>query len=114
MAQLPQNEDIEDALRKSVKLLPQDSIRELVANTLIHQDLSIGGAGPMIQVYSNRVEISNPGEPIVPGERFIDGYQPRNERLANFKRRVDHCEQKSNAPPQSGMRPSPARQRAPH
>src|SRR5262245_46822084 len=75
MAQLPQNEVIEEALRKSVKLLPQDSIRELVANTLIHQDLSIGGAGPMIEVYSNRVEISNPGEPIVPVERFIDGYQ---------------------------------------
>jgi ATP-dependent DNA helicase RecG len=95
MAQLPQNEVIEDALRKSVKLLPQDSIRELVANTLIHQDLSIGGAGPMIEVYSNRVEISNPGEPIVPVERFIDGYQSRNERLANFMRRMNICEEKS-------------------
>ena len=36
----------------------------------------------LIEVYSNRVEISNPGEPIVPVERFIDGYQSRNERLA--------------------------------
>jgi ATP-dependent DNA helicase RecG len=95
MAQLPQNEVIENALRKSVKLLPQDSVRELVANTLIHQDLSIGGASPMIEIYANRIEISNPGEPIVPVERFIDGYQSRNERLADFMRRMSICEEKS-------------------
>jgi ATP-dependent DNA helicase RecG len=95
MAQLPQNEVIENALRKSVKLLPQDSGRELVANALIHQDLSIGGASPMIEIYANRIEISNPGEPIVPVERFIDGYQSRNERLADFMRRMSKCEEKS-------------------
>lgn len=95
MAQLPQNEVIENALRKSVKLLPQDSVRELVANALIHQDLSIGGASPMIEIYANRIEISNPGEPIVPVERFIDGYQSRNERLADFMRRMSKCEEKS-------------------
>jgi ATP-dependent DNA helicase RecG len=78
-----------------VKLLPQDSIRELVANALIHQDLAIGGASPMIEIYSNRIEISNPGEPIVPVERFIDGYQSRNERLADFMRRMSICEEKS-------------------
>jgi predicted HTH transcriptional regulator len=77
MAQLPQNEVIEDALRKEVKLVPEIVIRELVANALIHQDLTIGGTSVMIEVYSNRVEISNPGEPIVPVERFIDGYQSR-------------------------------------
>jgi predicted HTH transcriptional regulator len=95
MAQLPQNEVIEDALRKSVKLLPEQSIRELVANALVHQDLSMGGASPMIEIYSNRVEISNPGDPIVPVERFIDGYQSRNERLADFMRRMNICEEKS-------------------
>jgi ATP-dependent DNA helicase RecG len=95
MGQLPQNEIIENALRKKVKLLPDDSVRELIANALIHQDISIGGAAPMIEVYSNRVEISNPGEPIVPVERFIDGYQSRNERLADFMRRMNICEEKS-------------------
>ncbi len=82
MGQLPQNEIIENALRRSVKLLPEDCVRELVANALIHQDLTIGGAAPMVEIYSNRIEISNPGLPIVPVERFIDGYQSRNERLA--------------------------------
>jgi ATP-dependent DNA helicase RecG len=73
--QMPQNEVIENALRKKVKLLPENSVRELIANSLIHQDLKVGGAGPMIEVYPNRIVISNPGEPIVKVDRFIDGYQ---------------------------------------
>jgi ATP-dependent DNA helicase RecG len=95
MGQLPQNEVIENALRKQVKLLPMESVRELIANALIHQDLVMQGAGPMIEIYPNRIEISNPGEPIVPVERFIDGYQSRNERLADFMRRMSICEEKS-------------------
>jgi predicted HTH transcriptional regulator len=95
MSQLPQNEVIEDALRKEVKLVPEVAIRELVANALIHQDFRIGGASMMVEIYSNRIEISNPGEPIVPVERFIDGYQSRNERLADLMRRMRICEEKS-------------------
>lgn len=95
MSQLPQNEVIEDALRKEVKLVPEVVIRELVANALIHQDFTIGGASVMVEVYVNRVELSNPGEPIVPVERFIDGYQSRNERLADLMRRMHICEEKS-------------------
>ena len=49
----------------------------------------------MVEVYSNRIEISNPGEPMVPFERFIDGYQSRNERLADLMRRMSICEEKS-------------------
>lgn len=95
MAQLPQNEVIVNALRTEVKLLPEDTIRELLANALIHQDLQMGGAAPMVEIYDNRVEISNPGEPIVPVERFIDGYQSRNERMADLMRRMSICEEKS-------------------
>lgn len=95
MDQLPQNEVIVDALRREVKLVPDAVIRELVANALIHQDFTCGGASVMIEVYSDRVEISNPGEPVVPVERFIDGYQSRNERLADIMRRFGICEEKS-------------------
>jgi len=49
----------------------------------------------MIEIYDSRVEISNPGEPVVPIERFIDGYQSRNERLADMMRRLGVCEEKS-------------------
>jgi len=95
MGQLPQNEVIEDALRKEVKLVPEVAIREVVANALIHQDLSMSGASVMVEIYTNRVEISNPGEPLVPVDRFIDGYQSRNERVADLMRRMHICEEKS-------------------
>jgi ATP-dependent DNA helicase RecG len=95
VAQLPQNEAIEGGLRKEVKLVPEIVIRELVANALIHQDLGMGGASVMVEVFSNRVEITSPGEPVVPVERFIDGYQSRNERLADLMRRMGICEEKS-------------------
>jgi len=95
MEKLPQNEIIENAIRKSVKLLPEIVIRELLANALIHQDLEMKGASPTVEVFSNRIEIANPGEPIVPVERFIDGYQSRNERLVLVMRRLGICEEKS-------------------
>jgi len=45
--QLPQNEQIGQALRREVRTYPEIAVRELVANALIHQDFSITGAGPM-------------------------------------------------------------------
>jgi hypothetical protein len=75
------------------RLVREIVVRELVANALIHQDLTVGGASAMVEVFSNRVEITNPGEPVVPVERFIDGYQSRNERLADLMRRIRACYQ---------------------
>lgn len=95
MSQLPQKEIVEEAIRKEVKLAPEIAIRELVANALIHQDFTQSGSSMMVEIYSNRVEISNPGEPVVPIERFIDGYNSRNEGMAKIMRRLGICEEKS-------------------
>ncbi len=95
MSQLPQNEVVEAAIRQEVKLIPEIVIRELIANALIHQDFTIGGTSVMVEIYTDRVEISNPGDPIVPVERFIDGYESRNEDLARIMRRLGICEEKS-------------------
>ena len=46
------------------------TIRELVANALIHPDFTLSGMSVMVEVYADRVEISSPGEPLVPVERF--------------------------------------------
>ncbi len=94
MGQLPQNEAIKDALRVETSLVQEIVVRELMANAMIHQDFQIGGASPMVEVYENRIEFSNPGEPIVPTDRFIDGYQSRNERVADLMRRMHICEEK--------------------
>jgi ATP-dependent DNA helicase RecG len=91
---LPKREIIQDALRKEIRLLPEIAIRELVANALIHQDLNISGSSVMVEIYSNRLEISNPGVPIISADRFIDGYQSRNERLADLMRRMRICEER--------------------
>jgi predicted HTH transcriptional regulator len=68
---------------------------ERLANALIHQDFAERGVSAMVEIYVDRIEISNPGEPLVPVERFIDGYQSRNERLADLMRRFGICEEKS-------------------
>lgn len=48
-----------------------------------------------MQIPARVIRITNPGEPVVPVERFIDGYQSRNERLADLMRRFGVCEEKS-------------------
>ena len=67
--------------------------RELVANALIHQDLSVKGF-PMIEIFGDRIEISNPGNPLITPDRFIDSYISRNEKLADLMRRMGFCEEK--------------------
>lgn len=91
---VPANEVIEQALRREVKMFPEIAIRELVANALIHQELTETGASVMIELYDDRIEISNPGKPFIPPDRFIDEYRSRNERMADLMRRLGICEEK--------------------
>lgn len=92
---LPTKEEINGALRKIVSVYPSIVIRELVANALIHQDLSITGTGPTIEIFDNRIEITNPGIPLVDAKRFIDNPpKSRNEMLASLMRRVNVCEER--------------------
>ncbi|MBP0013121.1 MAG: putative DNA binding domain-containing protein [Roseofilum sp. SBFL] len=94
-AQIPQNEQIGQALRKNIKMYPDIAIRELVANAIIHQDFSLTGVGSTIEIFSDRIEIRNPGEPLVDTMRFIDvPPQSRNEDLAAFMRRIKVCEER--------------------
>ncbi len=91
---LPHNEEISKSLRKDVKMYPEVALREFVANALIHQDLSISGAGPMIEIFKSRIEITNTGEPLIETDRFID-HPPRsrNEDMASFMRQIGICEE---------------------
>lgn len=91
---VPSNEVIEQALRREVKMFPEIAIRELMANALIHQDFTESGTSVIIDIYDDRMEISNPGKPFISPDRFIDEYQSRNERVADLMRRLGICEEK--------------------
>jgi predicted HTH transcriptional regulator len=92
---LPANEVIGRALRESVPMFPELAVRELVANALIHQDFFVTGAGPMVEIFKDRIEITNPGEPLVDTQRFVDTPpKSRNEVLASLMRRFRVCEER--------------------
>ena len=92
---LPFSEVIEEALRKTVPAFPELAVRELVANALIHQDFLVTGAGPMVEIFEDRIEITNPGVPLVDTQRFVDSPpRSRNEALASFMRRIGICEER--------------------
>ncbi len=92
---IPVNEVFQQALRKSVPMYPEIAIRELVANALIHQDFFVTGAGPMVEIFEDRMEIGNPGLPLVTTDRFLDSPpRSRNEVLASLLRRIGVCEER--------------------
>lgn len=92
---LPNNEVLGKAIRKVVPMYPELAIRELVANAIIHQNFFMQGTSPLIEIFSDRLEITNPGIPLIEIARFVD-HPPisRNEKLASFMRRIGICEER--------------------
>lgn len=93
-ALIPTQEPIVGALRENRSAYPILAIREAVANALIHQDFSIPGTGPVIEIFEKRIEITNSGTPLVDVRRIIDNPpKSRNEKLASLMRRLRMCEE---------------------
>lgn len=94
---LPHSEVIQQSLREEVSVYPEIALRELIANALIHQDFSVTGAGPMVDIFDDRIEFTNPGT-LLPGKRpdRLIGTTPesRNEKLASAFRRYRICEER--------------------
>jgi len=92
---LPSREVIEGATREIVYQYPVVALREFIANAIIHQDFSVKGSGPLVEIFSDRVEISNPGKPLMDVMRLMDNPPiSRNESLARFMRRCNLCEER--------------------
>ena len=95
MTIIPQEEIIDGPNRKSVYSYPEIAIRELVANMIIHQDFEHRGTNPMVEVFSDRIEFSNPGVPLVNVNRIIDSVPvSRNENIAGFMHKCGICEER--------------------
>ncbi len=92
---IPKQEAFGKAIREDIPMFPILAIRELVANMLVHQDFAVTGAGPMVEIFSDRIEITNPGESLIELDRLIDAPpRTRNEAMAAFMRRAGICEER--------------------
>lgn len=91
---LPVNEHIGSTKRIAHLLFPEIAIRETIANALIHQDMTISGSGPLIELFNSRLKITNPGKSLVQIDRMIDlPPRSRNEALESLMRRMKMYEE---------------------
>ena len=106
LSQLPQREEVRQGLRVTQTDYPEIALREVIANALIHQDFSVGGTGPMIEIFADRIEVSNPGG-LLPSKKLdrLIGTQPesRNELLARAFRRYKICEERGSGLQKAGL-----------
>lgn len=82
-------------MRESVPAYPRVAIREFIANALVHQDFAITGMSTSIEIYTNRLVITNPGAPLNDINRLIDlPPHSRNEKLAQSLLLLRMCERR--------------------
>ena len=93
-ALLPSKEVITETVRKTITKYPMIALREIIANALIHQDFTVSGSSPLVEIFQSRIEVTNPGIPLVDINRFIDNPpKSRNETLSSLMRRLKMCEE---------------------
>ena len=81
--------------RESIPTYPRIAIREFIANALVHQDFGITGMPVTIEIFSNRISITNAGAPLNDINRLIDlPPQSRNEELAQMMFTLGICERR--------------------
>jgi ATP-dependent DNA helicase RecG len=86
--------EIKDLIRKEIPEIPYDALREAVLNAVIHRDYHFDNANISIEIYRDRVEISDPGN-LPPGLKPEDlGKKSirRNRILADMFHRMGEVE----------------------
>ncbi|TRC89521.1 transcriptional regulator [Mesorhizobium sp. WSM4310] len=95
MGYLNPSEEMQHGKRVVVHSIPKVAVREIVANAIIHQDFTANGDGPVIEVFTDRLKVTNPGKPLVPLDRFINAPSTsRNSRFGHLMRRLGICEER--------------------
>ncbi len=91
-SQVPEDQIVEEKSRKHQHKFSVTSMRELLANMLIHQDF-LDSSNPTIEIYPDRVEFINLGTCLVDVERIMDAVpKTRNPKLVDIMRRLRFCE----------------------
>ena len=80
---------LEGARRIDSWEFPEEVLREVVVNALVHRDYSIVGTDVMLSIFSDRIEIQSPGR--LPNTVTVDGMKlgvryARNQTLVNVMR----------------------------
>lgn len=84
-----------DVKREAIPTYPRVAIREFVANALVHQDFGITGMPVTVEIFANRLSITNAGAPLNDINRLIDlPPQSRNEQLAQMMFTLGICERR--------------------
>ena len=82
------------ARRKEIYELPLDAVREAVINAVVHRDYFLAGSHTVIEIFDDRIEISNPGGlPRGLSEKdFGRRAVRRNQLIASLLHRIDFVE----------------------
>lgn len=94
MERIPKEEEYVSGVRRMVPHYPETAVREILANALIHQDFTLTGSGPVVEIYADRLEVTNPGNSLIAPDRMIDERRSRNEKLASTMRDLGLCEER--------------------
>lgn len=88
-------EYIDGAVRELMPTYPRVAIREFIANALVHQDFAIKGMPITIEIFGNRLTITNPGYSLNDVNRLIDlPPHSRNEQMAQLMLQLGLCERR--------------------
>jgi ATP-dependent DNA helicase RecG len=94
MLLLPSEEYLEGGTRRVRQTYSRDMVKELATNMIMHQDFSISGYAPRIEIYGDRMEFTNPGAPMIHVDRFLDSNRSRNPKLSKLMRFMKLCEER--------------------
>ena len=90
--EVPMIEDIGKSRRTNTPLYLDVTIRELVANAMSHQDFDAKPGQIRVELFDNRLEVTNPGTPVVDVKEFVRVSNPRNVALTAKMREMNMCE----------------------
>ncbi len=80
---------LEGAQRHERREYPEEALREVLVNALVHRDYSIVGTDAMLSIFSDRLEVQSPGR--LPNTVTVEGMRSgmryaRNQTLVNVMR----------------------------
>lgn len=85
-----------DGKRQDYLVIPEIAIREALANAIVHRDYATNSSRIQVDIYANRIEITNPGRSLMPIDELESTQSvTRNPLVMNFFKENGYTEQKA-------------------